>query len=143
MFVHFAWICPFADLIACWDTPPPVDSSLYPAFERALKKYLGARQVFIPVLTPREVQRREEEATHMRAPPNTQPDCIVGGVSRFAQLSVSLLTLLDTHAISGAAADESWTLKLIHQMEGFQWLLFKHFKRESCILADDMGLGKT
>ena len=28
-------------------------------------------------------------------------------------------------------------------MEGFQWLLYKHFKRESCILADDMGLGKT
>lgn len=29
------------------------------------------------------------------------------------------------------------------QMEGFQWLLYKYFKRESCILADDMGLGKT
>lgn len=29
------------------------------------------------------------------------------------------------------------------QINGFQWLLTKHFKRESCILADDMGLGKT
>lgn len=29
------------------------------------------------------------------------------------------------------------------QVEGFQWLLYKHFKREGCILADDMGLGKT
>lgn len=28
-------------------------------------------------------------------------------------------------------------------MQGFQWLLFKYFKRESCVLADDMGLGKT
>lgn len=29
------------------------------------------------------------------------------------------------------------------QLEGFGWLIHKHFKRESCILADDMGLGKT
>ena len=28
-------------------------------------------------------------------------------------------------------------------MEGFQWLLYKYFRRESCILADDMGLGKS
>lgn len=46
-------------------------------------------------------------------PPQEQPECIAGG------------TLMP------------------FQMEGFQWLLYKYFKRESCILADDMGLGKT
>jgi SNF2 family DNA or RNA helicase len=29
------------------------------------------------------------------------------------------------------------------QIQGFQWLIYKHFERQSCILADDMGLGKT
>ena len=29
------------------------------------------------------------------------------------------------------------------QLNGLQWMLTKHYKRESAILADDMGLGKT
>ncbi|OCF38336.1 hypothetical protein I317_07902 [Kwoniella heveanensis CBS 569] len=96
-----------------WDSPPPTSSSLYPAFKRALARYLQARRVEIPVLTPSACKRRDEGAARIYVPPTEQPDCIVGG---------KLMTF---------------------QMEGFQWLLYKHFKRESCILADDMGLGKT
>ncbi|WWC62726.1 uncharacterized protein I303_105323 [Kwoniella dejecticola CBS 10117] len=96
-----------------WDTPPPTDSSLYPAFKHALKRYLRARRVDIPVLTARQCRLRDEGAEQAYVPPAQQPDCIVGG------------TLMP------------------FQMEGFQWLLYKHFRRESCILADDMGLGKT
>ncbi|WVQ96611.1 hypothetical protein IAU59_003716 [Kwoniella sp. CBS 9459] len=96
-----------------WDTPPPTSSPLYLAFKRALARYLQARNVEIPVLTPSACKRRDSGAEKLYVPPKEQPDCIVGG-------------------------------KLMpFQMEGFQWLLYKHFKRESCILADDMGLGKT
>ncbi|WVF69124.1 hypothetical protein IAT40_003898 [Kwoniella sp. CBS 6097] len=96
-----------------WDTPPPTSSPLYPAFKRALGRYLQARNIEIPVLTPTACKRRDDGAAQIYVPPKEQPDCIVGG-------------------------------KLMpFQMEGFQWLLYKHFKRESCILADDMGLGKT
>ncbi|ORX37279.1 SNF2 family N-terminal domain-domain-containing protein [Kockovaella imperatae] len=98
---------------ATWDTPPPVDSPLYPAFKRALKRFLGARLVDLPVLSASEIKQREMAAGSMTKPPETQPSCIVGG------------TLMP------------------FQLQGFQWLLYKHFKRESCILADDMGLGKT
>ena len=66
---------------ACWDTPPPTTSSLYPAFKRALKRYLQARQVNVPVLTPAQVKQREEMVKTVRRPPMQQPDCVVGGVS--------------------------------------------------------------
>ncbi|WOO77567.1 Chromodomain-helicase-DNA-binding protein 4 [Vanrija pseudolonga] len=98
---------------SCWDTPPPVDSELYPAFKHALKRYLAARRVKIPVLNDKQIKARERLARTSRAPPNEQPECVVGG------------TLMP------------------FQIEGFQWLTYKHLKRESCILADDMGLGKT
>nr|XP_019045482.1 hypothetical protein I302_05872 [Kwoniella bestiolae CBS 10118]OCF24412.1 hypothetical protein I302_05872 [Kwoniella bestiolae CBS 10118] len=96
-----------------WDTPPPTNSPLYPAFKRALARYLRSRKVVIPVLTPAQARVRDEGAEGLYVPPENQPDCIVGG-----QL-------------------------MPFQMQGFQWLLYKHFRRESCILADDMGLGKT
>ncbi|WWC96240.1 hypothetical protein V866_003107 [Kwoniella sp. B9012] len=96
-----------------WDTPPPTDSPLYPAFKHALARYLRSRKIEIPVLTPDQVRMRDTNAEGLYVPPTNQPDCIVGG-----QL-------------------------MPFQMEGFQWLLYKHFRRESCILADDMGLGKT
>lgn len=66
---------------ACWDTPPPVDSTLYPAFKHALGRYLNARQVTIPILTPAQIKQREIDAARQREPPQTQPDCVVGGVS--------------------------------------------------------------
>ncbi|ORY25961.1 SNF2 family N-terminal domain-domain-containing protein [Naematelia encephala] len=59
---------------SCWDTPPPLDSPLYPAFKH----------------------------------------CVVGGKLMPFQVNFGSL----------------------------QWLLYKHFKRESCILADDMALAK-
>ncbi|WVR06458.1 hypothetical protein IAU60_003489 [Kwoniella sp. DSM 27419] len=96
-----------------WDTPPPATSSLYPAFKRALARFLQARRVDIPVLSPAQARERDLNAEKAYVPPKEQPDCVVGG------------TLMP------------------FQMEGFQWLLYKHFRRESCILADDMGLGKT
>ncbi|OCF72795.1 hypothetical protein I204_06024 [Kwoniella mangroviensis CBS 8886] len=96
-----------------WDTPPPTDSPLYPAFKHALARFLRSRKIEIPVLTPNQVRLRDTNAEGLYVPPTNQPDCIVGG-----QL-------------------------MPFQMEGFQWLLYKHFRRESCILADDMGLGKT
>ncbi|BEJ14072.1 hypothetical protein CspHIS471_0312460 [Cutaneotrichosporon sp. HIS471] len=98
---------------ACHDTPPPVDSPLYPAFKEALGRYLDARLVTVPVLTRAQCEERDEMAENFGDPPAEQPDCVVGG---------SLMPF---------------------QVEGFQWLLYKHFRREGCILADDMGLGKT
>lgn len=98
---------------ACWDTPPPSSSPLYTAYKHGLSKYLAARHITIPVLTPTQIRARDNDPARGFVPPQEQPDCIAGG-------------------------------KLMpFQMEGFQWLLYKHFKRESCILADDMGLGKT
>ncbi|KAK8858701.1 hypothetical protein IAR55_002930 [Kwoniella newhampshirensis] len=96
-----------------WDTPPLTTSSLYPAYKRALARFLASRRVNIPVLSTAQCRQRDADAARAFVPPQEQPDCIVGG-------------------------------KLMpFQMEGFQWLLYKHFRRESCILADDMGLGKT
>ncbi|WWC88517.1 uncharacterized protein L201_003428 [Kwoniella dendrophila CBS 6074] len=96
-----------------WDTPPPTNSPLYPAFKHALKRFLRARRIDVPVLNSAQRRLRDDGAADLYVPPTNQPDCIVGG-------------------------------KLMpFQMEGFQWLLYKHFRRESCILADDMGLGKT
>ncbi|WWD18597.1 hypothetical protein CI109_103050 [Kwoniella shandongensis] len=98
---------------SCWDTPPLSSSPLYPAYKRALARFLGSRRVNIPVLSQEQCRRRDAEAARAFVPPQQQPDCVVGG-------------------------------KLMpFQMEGFQWLLYKYFRRESCILADDMGLGKT
>ncbi|KIR36110.1 pol II transcription elongation factor [Cryptococcus deuterogattii MMRL2647] len=106
---------------ACWDTPPPSSSPLYAAYKHGLFKYLAARRITIPVLTPAQIRARDNNddddvvaaARGRFVPPQEQPECIAGG------------TLMP------------------FQMEGFQWLLYKYFKRESCILADDMGLGKT
>ncbi|KAL7423006.1 hypothetical protein Q5752_002304 [Cryptotrichosporon argae] len=96
-----------------WDTPPPRDSLLYAAYKRALSRYLRARRIQVPVLNAAQARERDRAAEQMGKPPKEQPDCIVGGAL------------------------------MPFQLEGFQWLLYKHFKRESCILADDMGLGKT
>lgn len=109
------------DQKACWDTPPPSSSPLYAAYKHGLFKYLAARRITIPVLTPAQIRARDNNddddvvaaARGRFVPPQEQPECIAGG------------TLMP------------------FQMEGFQWLLYKYFKRESCILADDMGLGKT
>lgn len=98
---------------ACYDTPPPKDSPLYPAYKRALERYLLGRQVRIPILSQTASKRRDEEAALKNDPPEGQPDCVKGG-------------------------------KLMpFQIEGLQWLIYKYFHRQSCILADDMGLGKT
>ncbi|ODO10000.1 hypothetical protein I350_02224 [Cryptococcus amylolentus CBS 6273] len=110
---HVAWIfIKWEDLQydqACWDTPPPLSSPFYPAFKAALGRFLRARHITIPVLTPAQARVRDAKAAKGFVPPQDQPAC-----------------------------------KLMpFQMEGLQWLLYKHFKRESCILADDMGLGKT
>lgn len=66
---------------ATWDTPPPTDSALYPAFKAALGRYLAARQVDIPILSPTEVEKRESVARRFQRPPLEQPSCVVGGVS--------------------------------------------------------------
>lgn len=65
---------------ATWDTPPPRDSPFYPAFKRALQRYLDARLVNPPILTPKQIVDRERHAARVTAPPQEQPDCIVGGV---------------------------------------------------------------
>jgi hypothetical protein len=78
-----------ADQVACWDTPPPVDSELYPAFKKALGRYLRARTIVIPVLNERQIKTREAEAARQRNPPQTQPDCVVGGVSCFLSQETS------------------------------------------------------
>lgn len=98
---------------ACYDTPPSKDSPLYPAFRKALQRYLAGRQVKIPVLSESAARQRDQEAALMKDPPEGQPDCVTGG-------------------------------KLMpFQIEGLQWLIYKYYHRQSCILADDMGLGKT
>lgn len=106
-------LTPQTEKKACWDTPPPSSSPLYAAYKHGLSRYLAARHITIPVLTSTQIRARDNDPARGFVPPQEQPDCIAGG-------------------------------KLMpFQMEGFQWLLYKHFKRESCILADDMGLGKT
>lgn len=98
---------------ACYDTPPSKDSPLYPAYRKALQRYLAGRQVKIPILSQTAARQRDEEARLMKDPPEGQPDCVRGG-------------------------------KLMpFQIEGLQWLIYKYYHRQSCILADDMGLGKT
>lgn len=101
---------------ACFDTPPsPDDEIRYPAFKRALGRYLTSRRTLIPVLSARDCNARDRRAADLanEDPPKEQPECITGG---------ELMPF---------------------QLEGFQWLLYKHWSREGCILADDMGLGKT
>ena len=79
---HTTWGRPYQLLtIACWDTPPPVDSPLYAAFKKALAKFFAARKVRIPVLTPAQCKLRENQAAQQQSPPQSQPDCVVGGVS--------------------------------------------------------------
>ena len=73
---------------ACWDTPPPVDSALYPAFKRALTRYLGARLVEVPVLSIAQAKQRDSAAKTMNQPPEEQPNCIVGGVSDSVPLRI-------------------------------------------------------
>lgn len=98
---------------ACYDTPPSKDSPLYPAYRKALQRYLYGRQVKVPILSQAACQRRDEEAALMQDPPEGQPDCVKGG-----QL-------------------------MPFQIEGLQWLIYQYYQRHSRILADDMGLGKT
>jgi hypothetical protein len=68
-------------MIATWDTPPPRDSALYPAFLRALTRYLRARQVHIPILDEAQRKKRDSCVNKAYHPPEKQPDCVVGGVS--------------------------------------------------------------
>jgi hypothetical protein len=82
-----------ADSSATWDTPPPLDSDLYPAFKTALKRYLRDRLVVIPILSEKEREKRETKAANFTRPPTKQPECIVGGVSY--SLCVDLLQLAD------------------------------------------------
>lgn len=98
---------------ACGDTPPAPDSPLFQPYRDALKRYLFGRTVKIPILSQQAARQRDREAEQYSDPPTEQPSCVVGG---------ELMPF---------------------QVEGFQWLVYKYFKRESCILADDMGLGKT
>jgi hypothetical protein len=100
---------------SCWDTPVKSDDRRYPAFKSALSRLLAARRVRIPILNSRQVAVREDRAAELaeEEPPSERPDCVSGG---------DLMSF---------------------QIEGFQWLLYKHWSREGCILADDMGLGKT
>jgi hypothetical protein len=71
-----------ADGGATWDTPPPKGSALYPAFKRALGRYLKARRVEVPILGRKEQERRDDCVNKKYTPPNTQPACVVGGASQ-------------------------------------------------------------
>ena len=68
-----------ADSSATWDTPPPRDSPLYPAFKRALGRYLEARKIVIPILDKKEQEIRDMCVNKRYNPPEKQPDCVVGG----------------------------------------------------------------
>jgi hypothetical protein len=70
-----------ADKAACWDTPPPQDSPLWPAFAAAFKAYFRSRTVTIPVLSTALAKKRDSEAATIFKPFKEQPKCIVGGVS--------------------------------------------------------------
>lgn len=82
-----------ADSSATWDTPPCLDSDLYPPFKTALKRYLRDRLVVIPILSGKEREKRETKAARFTRPPTKQPECIVGGVS--SSLCVDPLQLAD------------------------------------------------
>ncbi|KAI8381211.1 uncharacterized protein BYT42DRAFT_644051 [Radiomyces spectabilis] len=101
---------------ACWDSPPPKSSDLYPAFEDALRLYRLAEKVTAPshmkkhVAEVKTVATKEAYAKHEL---KKQPDFITGG------------TLMP------------------HQLDGLNWLAYQWEHDHPCILADDMGLGKT
>ncbi len=98
----------------CYDKPPPHASALWTPFRDAVKAYLYARKVIIPTLTDKQAKLRDARKGMAKFQKMTsQPKCIVGG------------TLMD------------------FQLEGLNWLMYKWYHLESCILADDMGLGKT
>lgn len=63
---------------ATYDTPPPTDSELFPAFVEAMRDYLWQRTNHIPTLTQKEVARRERRDKEMEIL-DRQPDCISGG----------------------------------------------------------------
>ncbi|KAI9009404.1 P-loop containing nucleoside triphosphate hydrolase protein [Phycomyces nitens] len=103
-------------VLACWDTPPPVDSEYFPAYKEALRRYqLGQKiqppaKMKIRIEEVRAVATRESYAKHEL---KKQPDFIKGG------------TLMP------------------HQLDGLNWMLYQWERGQPCILADDMGLGKT
>jgi hypothetical protein len=88
----FSWIFStwrdIADNSATWDTPPPLTSELYPAYKRALRRYLGARNVSIPILTETQCKKRDLVRLQDIDPPKSQPDCVVGGVSSSVHLRI-------------------------------------------------------
>jgi hypothetical protein len=79
-----------ADNIATWDTPPPVENTkLYDAYKVALRRYLRDRNIVIPILDKKQIERREITAAKFTRPPTTQPKCIVGGVSFVTRIGAS------------------------------------------------------
>jgi hypothetical protein len=83
---------------ACWDTPPPKDSVLYPAYLKALGRFLQARQVEVPVLTASEARKRDADAQKPFVPPQEQPECIVGGVCLWFHDLGNVLMQAETYA---------------------------------------------
>jgi hypothetical protein len=89
-----------ADSIATWDTPPPVENTkLYDAYKVALRRYLRDRNIVIPILDRKQIERREITAAKFTRPPTTQPKCIVGGVS-FLNTYLVLADIPDPYAVS-------------------------------------------
>ena len=99
-------ILSWADYTATWDTPPPKDSGLYRAFIAALRRYLSARRVIIPILGPAAQAKRDSCIHRPYKPPTEQPAVVVGGVSCIRPILDSLhvadvADAVETHALPG------------------------------------------
>ncbi|KAI7866137.1 P-loop containing nucleoside triphosphate hydrolase protein [Spinellus fusiger] len=101
---------------ACWDTPPPSDSDLYPFYKDALRRYSIRKAMVPPTKMQERVRQVKAVATkesYSKHELKKQPNIIKGGEL------------------------------MKHQLDGLNWLLYQWERNQPCILADDMGLGKT
>ncbi|KAL0074192.1 hypothetical protein J3Q64DRAFT_1778979 [Phycomyces blakesleeanus] len=112
----FAKFCNLPYDEACWDTPPPDYSDLYPAYRRALYQWERVRRIKTPhdlekrILAIRSVQTDKDFPNHQL---KIEPDYITGGRLLKHQLG-----------------DINWLLQ--------QWLLNKLY-----VHVDNSGFGKT
>ncbi|KIY63755.1 hypothetical protein CYLTODRAFT_425826 [Cylindrobasidium torrendii FP15055 ss-10] len=105
---------------ATWDSPPRPDDDRYPAFERALERYLEGRNVTVKRMSAAKIKEYESR------PPKEYKR------SHFLEKAEDLELGQDPK------------LKLMpFQVDGFNWLCDNWWTHQPCILADEMGLGKT
>lgn len=98
-----------------WEKPPQAGEDGFSSFLMAYQQFLLGRKVFIPKLKDSELAFLDKpRPAKSFVPLEQQPDFIDGEKK-----------LMD------------------FQLEGLNWLRFKHWTKKNGVLSDEMGLGKT